>query len=431
VAIDLTEGMAKGMDAGAIYELAYQAERPYVGGVGFASVRDLVSYLRNATMDSAGNPNPARPDGLPIAAAYGWGQSQSGRFLKDFVYQGFNQDLSGRMVFDGTIELVSGSRMTDHNLPFAQTSRWIRQHEERNYPGADFPFTYQTLQDALTGNTDGVLRRCGATRTCPRIFPIDSDFESWNGGISRVVTDTEGRALRQAEGFWLPENVRAYQLSGQPHGPGNGTPSAAAVPNCKLVSNPLDDSAVDRALVVAMDEWVTKGVMPPASEYPNLAAGTLQTVEEEAAIWPAIPRFPFNPRIATARVANYGTEPPSYGATYPTYVPKTDPVTGNPYGGVLGPDLAAPLGTYMGRNFRAAGHAEDELCAGNSGFIPFAATKAARLAAGDSRPSLEELYPGGAPQFYARRRAQIEALIAKRLALPGELDSWTNEVAFP
>jgi hypothetical protein len=108
-----------------------------------------------------------------------------------------------------------------------------------------------------------------------------------------------------------------------------------------------------------------------------------------------------------------------------------DPVTGNPRGGVIGPDLAAPLGTYMGRNFRAAGHAEDELCAGNSGFIPFAATKSARIASGDSRPSLEELYPGGAMQFYARRRAQIESLVAKRLALPSELESWTDEVRFP
>jgi hypothetical protein len=132
-----------------------------------------------------------------------------------------------------------------------------------------------------------------------------------------------------------------------------------------------------------------------------------------------------------AQAADYSAEPPTYGATYPVYVPKTDPITGNPYGGVLGPDLAAPLGTYMGRNFRALGHAEDELCAGNSGLVPFAVTKAQRLASGDSRPSLEELYPGGATQFYAQRRARIEALIAKRLALPGELDSWTHEVTFP
>jgi hypothetical protein len=426
VAIDLTEGIRKGMDAGAIYELVYQAENPYVGGVGFASARDLISYLRHQTVDSAGNANPARPNGMPIAAAYGWGRSQSGRFLKEFIYKGFNEDLGGRMVFDGAFALVSGARMTDHNLPFAQTSRWIRQHEERDYPGTGFPFTYQTVYDSLTGKSDGLLKRCSATRTCPKIFHIDSDYESWHGHISLVVTDTAGHDNVIA----LPDNVRAYQLSGQAHGAGNGTPSATPVTNCKLASNPLDDSAVDRALVVAMDEWVTKGAPPPASEYPSLAAKTLQTVEEEAAIWPTIPGFPFNRRIAMAQVVNYSMVPPTYGATYPIYVPKTDPVTGNPGGGVIGPDLAAPLGTYMGRNFRATGHAEDALCAGNSGFIPFAGTKAARLASGDSRPSLEELYPGGAIEFYARRRAQIEALIARQLALSSELDSWTNEVRF-
>jgi hypothetical protein len=439
VSIDLTEAIGKGMDAGAIYQLVYQAENPYVGGVGFASVRDLISYLRHETSDRVGNANPARPNGISIAAAYAWGRSQSGRFLKNLIYEGFNEDLKGRIVFDGAIELVSASRMTDHNLPFAQTSRWIRQHEERDYPGADFPFTYQTLRDSVTGKTDGVLKKCSAARTCPKIFHIDSDFETWHGRISLVVTDTEGHGLlndrdsaaRDDNGVVLPENVRAYQMSGQAHGPGNGAPSAAPVTNCKLVSNPLDDSAVDRALVVAMDEWVTKGTAPPPSEYPSVAAKTLQTVDQEAAVWPTIPGFPFNPRIAVARVANNSTVPPTYGATYPTYVPKIDPVTGNPVGGVIGPDLAAPLGTYMGRNFRAAGHAENELCGGNSGFIPFAATKAARLVSGDSRPSLEELYPDGAKQFYAQRRAQIEALIARRLALPGELDSWTNEVKFP
>jgi hypothetical protein len=437
VAIDLREGISKGMDAGAIYELVYEAESPYVGGVGFASVRDLISYLRHDTVDRGGNANPARPGGKPVAAVYGWGRSQSGRFLKEFIYRGFNEDPHGRAVFDGAFALVSGSRMTDHNLPFAQTSRWVRQHEERDYPGADFPFTYQTLYDPITGKTDGILKNCSATQTCPKLFHIDSDYESWHGRISLVVTDTEGQGLRTPDGaqntdsLGLPDNVRAYQLSGQAHAAGNGAPSANPVTNCKLVSNPLDDSAVDRALIVAMDEWVTKGLLPPSSEYPSLAARTLQTVEEEAAIWPSIPGFPFNRRIATAQVADYSTILPSYGATYPLYVPKTDPVTGNPDGGVIGPDLAAPLGTYMGRNFRAPGHAEDELCAGNSGFIPFATTKAAGLASGDSRPSLEELYPGGATQFYAQRRAKIMELIAKRLALPNELDSWTNEVKFP
>jgi hypothetical protein len=129
-------------------------------------------------------------------------------------------------------------------------------------------------------------------------------------------------------------------------------------------------------------------------------------------------------------VGDYSTVPPTWGASYPVFVPKTD-ANGNATGGIISPDIAAPLGTYMGRNFRKAGHAEDEMCAGNSGFIAFAKTKAARLASGDTRPSLEELYPNGQADFVAKRRAQVQALIQNRLVLPSELDSLTNQVAYP
>ena len=134
VRIDMKPAIAMGFDQGAIYELVYTAKNPYVGGMGFAMVRDLISYLRNQTADSAGNENPARPGGMALKAAIGWGHSQSGRFLKDMIYQGFNQDVSGKMVFDGVIELVTGSRMTDHNTAFAQSSRWLRQHEDATIP---------------------------------------------------------------------------------------------------------------------------------------------------------------------------------------------------------------------------------------------------------------------------------------------------------
>jgi Alpha/beta hydrolase domain len=424
VQIDLGEATHKGFDQGAIYELIYDGTSPWVGGMGFVSVRDLVSYLRN----SAGGGNPARPGGMPVKAVIGWGVSQDGRFLRDFIWQGFNADLDGRRVFDGVIGLVSGAKKTDDNrppdaYPFHQVSRWLRQHEDHDYPGAEFPFTYQTLHDRLTGRTDGILEKCAAAHTCPKIFQIDSDFETWHGHASLVVTDTAGHALTG-----MPDNVRVFQISGQQHGAGDGTPRA--LPICKLPSDPLDGRPVLRALAADMDAWVTRGVAPPASEYPNLTDHTLQTLAQAAATWPKIPGFPFNPRIFVTRVGNYSVEPPSFGASYPIYVPTTD-AYGNPTGGVITPDLAAPLGTYLGRNFRKAGHAEDELCGGTGGFIAFAPTRRARSASGDSRPSVEELYPGGAAQFYARREAQIKVLIAKRLVRPEELQSYTHEVRFP
>ncbi|MEO8938769.1 MAG: alpha/beta hydrolase domain-containing protein [Burkholderiaceae bacterium] len=423
VRIDMKPAIAMGFDQGAIYELVYTAKNPYVGGMGFAMVRDLISYLRNQTMDSAGNENPARPGGMAIKTAIGWGHSQSGRFLKDMVYQGFNQDVSGKRVFDGIIGLVTGSRVTDHNTAFAQSSRWLRQHEERNYPAADFPFTYQTVFDPLTGKTDGLLATCTATSTCPKIFQDDSDFEAWNGRLSLMVTDPTGNALTN-----LPTNVRLYEETGAPHSPSNGVPGSISL--CKLQSNPIDYSAISRAMVVDMDQWITAGVDPPTSLYPNLTDGTLQTVAQEQATFPTIPGFLFSNLIVPAQVGDYSTVPPTFGASYPVFVPKTD-ASGNPIGGIISPDIAAPLGTYMGRNFRKAGHAEDEMCGGNSGFIAFAKTKAARLASGDTRPSLEELYPNGQTDFVAKRRAQVQALIQSRLVLPGELDSLTNAVAYP
>lgn len=422
VRLDLGEASGKGFDVGAIYELIYDAKNAYVGGMGFVAVRDLLSFLRNQTKDRAGVENPVRPAGMPIKAAYGWGLSQSGRFLKDMVYQGFHVDLDNRLVFDGVHPVVAGSRMTDHNRAFAMTSRWIRQHEERNYPGAEFPFAYPVLSDPLTGKTDGVLNRCLKANNCPKIFHQDSDLEFWHGRSSLVVTDPRGNPIEQ------PANVRVFMNDGQQHGPGNGTPTN--LPNCKYMSDPLDGSPFWRALVVAMDQWVTQGVEPPPSRFPNLREGTLQTFAEAAIAWPTLTGLTFNPRHAPAQLGNYDTVPPSYSGSYPVLIPKWD-AAGNPVGGISGADLAAPLGNYMGRNFRRAGHAEDELCAGSGGYIPFAKTLAERMAAGDIRPSLEERYPGGAAAFTAARRARVEALIRDRLVLAEERDSYTNQVPFP
>lgn len=402
VRIDMTEAIGKGFDQGAKYEVTYDAKDPWAGGVGFVSIRDLVSYLRH---DST-------LPGKRISTAYAWGVSQDGRLLKDFVWQGFNADLDGDKVFDGIVPLVSGGKKTDHNTEFAQTSRWIRQHEDSDYPGSEFPFTYKTLYDPVTGRTDGILQKCSRTGTCPRVMHIDSEFETWNGHISLVTTDTLGRHVG------LPGNVRAYLISGQQHGPGNGVPQP--LDNCKLRSSPVNGKPVYRAIVVALDRWVTRGRRPPDSRYPSLGDGTLQTVGEAAASWPPIPGFAFNPRIWVTTADD---------AAYPIYVSTTD-WFGNPEGGVITPDLWAPLGTYSGRNFRLPGHAEDELCGGSGAFIPFAATRADRPA-GDTRPALDDLYPGGAAQFRARRLRGARALERQGLLLPSEVESYADEVKLP
>jgi hypothetical protein len=422
VTIDMTPALALGMDMGAIYEVIYDAKDPYVGGMGFAATRDMVSFFKNETQDNAGTVNPVRPEGLPLKSVVGWGNSQGGRILRDFIYHGFNEDIEGRKVFDGAIPAVAGSRRTDHFLPFAHTSVWIRQHEERDNPGAEFPFTYASSFDPYTGKTDGILAKCEATATCPRVFHEDSDLESWHGRISLVTTDPVGRHLP------LPDNVRAYQMSGGSHGAGNGTSNPLAI--CKWGSNPIDYSPIYRGLVVAMYSWLNDGVAPPPSQYPNHEDQTLISLDAMAGLYPSIPEQPFSYKIATGQVFDFSTLPPTVSATYPIFVPTID-AYGNPTGGVRPPDLVAPLGTYSGRNYRIAGHAEGELCGTTGSFIPFAATAAERAVSSDSRPALEELYPGGEPEFRQQRRAATQALIDARLILPEELDSVTDQVSFP
>ena len=135
-------------------------ERGALMGLAFASTRDVIAFLRREATDAAGNPNPLAPGGEPaIEHAYALGISQSGRFLRDLLYQGFNEDEQGRIVFDGIVPHVAGSRKMFTNARFAQPGRYARQHEAHLTPGDQFPFTYGVLTDPITGKTDGILRR--------------------------------------------------------------------------------------------------------------------------------------------------------------------------------------------------------------------------------------------------------------------------------
>lgn len=423
VEIDLTQAFAQGFDVGAIIELAYDATEPWVGGVGFVSIRDLVSHLRRVPIGATGGPDPSR---ATPKAVYAWGYSQAGRLVRDFIWQGFNRDLAGHKVFDGMHALVAGAKLTDHNPapghPFAQTSRWIRQHEERSYPGCDFPFSYATVHDPLTGKTDGILARSQANGTAPKLFHVDSDFEIWSGASWLITTGITGEPLE------LPEDVRAYMISGQSHGPGNGI--SHPLGPCTLGSNPLDGAPVYRALIVAMDRWVTAGVAPPSSAFPRVDDGTLQSLENAANAWPRIPGVPFSDCMLFPAVADYTLVPPCFGERYPVLVPTTDRF-GNPEGGVVVPDIAAPLGTYLGRNFRKPGHAEGELggVPYGGGFAPLSLV--AQDPAIDSRPSVAELYPGGEQQYRSERQRAIEILIRRGLVLPEELESYRDSTPFP
>src|SRR5690606_21404782 len=181
-----------GFEGGAIYEFIYEARDPIVMGLGFAAMRDAISFLRYETADRDGTPNPLLVEGRLPTWAISLGISQSGRTLRDMLYQGFNADLEGRIVFDGMHPDIAGSRKTFTNYPFSQPGRWQRQHEDHLFPGDQFPFTYGILTDPLSGRTDGILARCLETDTCPKIVHTDGEAELWQARASLVVTDPLG-----------------------------------------------------------------------------------------------------------------------------------------------------------------------------------------------------------------------------------------------
>ena len=218
-------------DAGTIYEFVYRAKNPTVNGIGFAAVRDLVSFLRSADKDAQGNPNPlsdmkTAPCATGIVCgsspttnfdvAIGEGISQSGRFLRDFLYQGYNKDVRGNKVFDGLMPIIPASRKTWTNFRFSQIGRWSKGHEDHFMPGDQFPFAYNVITDPVTGATDGLMQKCSISNTCPKVMQLDGGYEWWGGRASLVVTDGAGKDLT------LPENVRYYLVAGTQHNGGAG-----------------------------------------------------------------------------------------------------------------------------------------------------------------------------------------------------------------
>lgn len=373
---------------GTLYEFTYAAKDPVVAGLGFAATRDFAAFLHRAAMDDAGTPNPLADD---VQFIYSFGNSQSARFLHDFLYLSFNEDEQGKRVFDGIYHSVGGGSGGFFNYRFAQPDRTQRQHTARWYPEHQFPFTSQVIFDPITGKTDGRLRRCLATDTCPKIFEANSENEYWAKGGSLLHTDTLGNDLDLHQA----PNVRIYLFSSLPHGPATG------LGNCQQPRNSVRPNPVHRALLVALDEWVSRGKEPPQSQVPRRSNGTLvPSLPRESVGFPRIPGVKYNGLLHTGDVLNFGTSfdkgiltilpPVIMDSVYPVLVPSTDR-HGNDVAGIRLPEIAVPLATYTGWALRA-GPAADDGCDGFGQQIAFAQTKAERLANGDPRLSIEERY---------------------------------------
>lgn len=396
-----------GFDAGAIYQFRYEARDPKPFGLGMAAVRDVVTFLKAPQPDARGQTHPLADIRPTVTVALGI--SQSGRFLRDFIWQGFNAAPGGGRVFDGAMPTIAGSRKTFTNLRWAQPGRYSRQHEDHSFYGDQFPFTYGTTTDALTGRSDGIFAKCRADDTCPKLMHLDSSLEFWQARASLVVTDSAGRDLA------LPADVRAYLMSATQHAP-TRTPSAGI---CQVLNNPARQASTYRVLMARLITWARDGQQPPASRFPSVSAGTLVLPQAAAMGFPDLTVLglkvpaqlnelsPVDHSVTPLRV--------DAGKRYAVLVPRTDS-DGNDIAGVRAPDVAAPLATHTGFNVRKAGFAEGQLCGLNGSYLPFSKDAPERAAKRDPRASLAERY-GTQAAYVQRVRASAEQLRADGLML--------------
>lgn len=388
---------ADGFTPGHIYELVYIGKNPVVTGLGFAAVRDVVSYLKHDPQSIA-----------PVKRVLGFGISQSGRFLRHMLYEGLNTDEGGAIAFDGIFADVGGAGRGSFNHRFAQPSRDGPSFSSFEYPTDLFPFTDLSEHDLYGHPDDGLLTHAHALDTPVKIMYSFGAYEYWSRGASLTHTTPDGTA-----DFDLPPDVRIYAIAGSQHNPGLPT---RTTPFAQQPTNPNDFSWALRSFIVHLDRWVTGDGVPPASAYPTISEHTLVPLADIH--FPAIAgvgfpttyhheyAFDFGPQFLTRGINSI--EPPRVGGEYGVRLPQVD-VDGNELDGVRMPEVAVPLGTYTGWNFRRPDTGfPTELVDFTGMFLPFAVNPAARPA-GDPRRAISERYRNKDEylDLYARHAADM------------------------
>jgi hypothetical protein len=388
-----TVSLDAGFQPGTTYRVAYRAANPPIGGLGFVAVRDAVSWLKH------------QPDAVaPVRYAYGYGASQSGRFLRSFLYEGFNTDEKNRQVLDAVLAHIAGASRIDLN------ARWAKPSSLAVYDATSFPFADASLKDPVSSVREGELDNPRTAGAAPKVFYTNTAVEYWGTGraAAMIHISPDGKS-----DVTLPDNVRVYFLAGTQHTPARFPPS---VNNGQQPDNSVDYWWTMRALLLAMNRWVKEGVAPPASRYPRLADRTLVRARDVA--FPAIPGVP-SPRTLTAgeRAVNaLIAKDGGAGSPLPLFVPQVDD-DGNERSGIRLPDIAVPLATYTGWNFRSTTiGAPDELVSLLGSSIPFRATRAGREAAHDPRRSVEERY-GSKDEYLVQVEEAADALVKDRYLL--------------
>jgi alpha/beta hydrolase family protein len=390
-----------------IYELFYEATDAKVVGIGFAATRDVVSFLRNDRADEQGTANPL---GGSIRHAMAFGGSQSGRYLRHFIELGMNKDERGRRVFDGVYTHTAGAGKVFANHLFAEPDRTFTQHEDHLYPENWFPFSTASTTDPFSGKTASLLRGDGSD---PLMIESNTSTEYWQKGASLLTMDPLGKS-----DLTLPERSRVYMIAGTQHGGRAGLRPTPGV--CANPTNPHSPGPALRALVVALENWITKGVAPPASRVPTLASSSAVTYA--AAKMPNVKGFTILPTGNRIGAPVDWIEGAHATNSYGTLVSAVD-ADGNEATGIRLPPIAVPIATYTGWNVYKK--EPSELCDRDGSYIALSKTKAEREAAGDPRLSIEERY-GSRADYVAKVKAAADALVAERLLLPADAAAYVQ-----
>ncbi|KQP22784.1 alpha/beta hydrolase domain-containing protein [Pseudorhodoferax sp. Leaf267] len=443
--------LKNGFDARKLYQVVFKAADPYVLGLGFAAWRDVGQFFKTARADDHGTPNPVAG---AVTHSIGRGVSQSGNFLRGWLHLGFNRDAAGRQVHDGLWPIIAGRRIA-LNFRWAQPDGVLELYQA----GSEGPQWWAAHPDPVRGGAPaGILDRCEATRSCPKIIEHFGSAEVWALKLTPEWVGTDGKA-----DLPLPANVRRYYIASSHHGGGLGgfdtsLPGVALPttgPACPgnnygtgvLPANPVPHTETVNALRVHFRNWVMKGQEPPPSRWPTLAPrpgesrGTLVAANKAAMGFPTLPQlrptlpepdfimpvidYDWGPGFNAADGSGIASNaPPPIRQVLPMLAPRVD-ADGNELGGVPVVLTSAPLGTYLGWNITAGGARpfhEGQICNYVGGMLPFARTAAERQASGDPRLSLQERYGDHAGYVAAVRKAAAQAQ-AEGFLLPADAEA--------
>ena len=356
-----------GFDPGRIYEVVYKSKEPPVEGLGPAAVRDFAAFLKYGGVDTG-----LSDEYKTIHQTLAFGVSQSGRFLRSFLYDGFNQDEKGRRAFDGVWAHVAGAGRGSFNMRFGQASRDGHPFLNVAYPADQPPFT----------DNDGLLAKSVKAGVVPKVFYSNGSYEYWGRAASLIHITQDGK-----QDAAIAKDTRIYFFTGSQHGTGSLPPREMETQNPSSVN---DYRTGMRALLVAMQAWLKDGKEPPVSQYPMIGKDQLVALGAYA--------FPKIPNVATPHIKreayrlDFSMEPPKIGSAYPTFVPQVD-ADGNETSGIKMPEVAVPLASNVGWNLRKASiGAPQELYSMVGSWIPFPVNRTERQKRNDPRQSVEERY---------------------------------------